>query len=200
MANAPFWPIRRQTVAGQFARGCPMREPDVMLTDYGLALECVFLAMFLGRLPTGRNGLGRAGIWFFVFLGLSAATGGTVHGFCPDQNSPVCRFLWQVTLQAIGLSAFSTWILGAGVLATGRTRRWLTIAAFPQIAFYTRQRTSDHAGVLDCIHDLFSRRAPVACRLLPRRLARRAPLASGRSFGLGIVLSIFLPPVHENWH
>ena len=114
-----------------------MSEPDVTLTDYGLALECAFLATFLGLAPACRKGLRCAGMFFFVFLGLSAATGGTVHGFCPDQNSPGCQLLWQLTLQSIGGAAFSTWILGAGILATGRTGRWLALAAFPQIALYS---------------------------------------------------------------
>jgi hypothetical protein len=113
-----------------------MSEPDVTLTDYGLAVECAVFAVLLRLTPTGRNGLRSAGICFFIFLGLSAATGGTVHGFCPEKRSPECQLLWQFTLQSIGLAAFSTWILGAGVLVTGRAGRWLALAAVPQIALY----------------------------------------------------------------
>ena len=114
-----------------------MREPDVTLTDYGLALECVVCAVTLGFAPTSRKGLRSAGVCFFVFLGLSAATGGTVHGFCPDEQSPECRLLWQLTLQSIGVAAFSTWVLAAGLLAAGRAGRWLALAAAPQIALYS---------------------------------------------------------------
>jgi hypothetical protein len=113
-----------------------MIEPDVTLTDYGLAVECAACAAFLGLTPTGRKGLRTAGMCFFIFLGLSAATGGTVHGFCTQKQSPECQVLWQLTLQSIGLAAFSTWILGAGILATGRAGRWLALAAFPQIVVY----------------------------------------------------------------
>jgi hypothetical protein len=114
-----------------------MSEPDVTLTDYGLALECAVCAAFLGLTPTVCKGLRSAGMFFFIFLGLSAVTGGTVHGFFPEKQSPEGQFLWQLTLQAIGLAAFSTWILGAGLFATGRAGRWLALAAVPQIALYS---------------------------------------------------------------
>lgn len=113
-----------------------MSEPDVTLTDYGLALECAVCAALLGLTPTVCKRLRSAGMFFFIFLGLSAATGGTVHGFCPEKQSPEGHFLWQLTLQSVGLAAFSTWILGAGLFATGRTGRWLAFAAVPQIALY----------------------------------------------------------------
>jgi hypothetical protein len=114
-----------------------MGEPDVTLTDYGLAAECAFCAAFLGFTPTGWKALRSAGFCFFIFHGIAAATGGTVHGFCPEMESLGCQFLWQLTLQSIGLAAFSTWILAAGVLATGRAGRWLALAAFPQIVLYS---------------------------------------------------------------
>ncbi len=74
---------------------------------------------------------------FFIFLGISAATGGTVHGFFPDAESPGCQFLWQLTLQAIGLAAFATWNVGAGILATGRLGRWLALAGVPLVVLYS---------------------------------------------------------------
>src|SRR5437016_2062948 len=114
-----------------------MSEPDVTLTDYGLALECAVCAAFLGLTPTVSKSLRSAGMFFFIFMGLSAATGGTIHGFFPEKQSPECRFLWQLTLQSVGLAAFSTWILGAGLFASGRTGRWLALAAIPQIALYS---------------------------------------------------------------
>jgi hypothetical protein len=112
-------------------------EPDVTLTDYGLALECAILAAFLGLTPTIRKWLRLAGMCFFIFLGLSAVTGGTVHGFCPDEHSPGCRFLWKLTLLSSGLAAVSIWTLGAGLLADGRAARLVALAAIPQIAVYS---------------------------------------------------------------
>jgi hypothetical protein len=114
-----------------------MSEPDVTLTDYGLAVECAFCAVLLGLTPTGSKVLRSAGLCFFLFHGLAAASGGTVHGFCPDTQSPGHRFLWQLTLQSLGLAAFSSWILGAGVLAAARPGRWLALAGVPQVAVYS---------------------------------------------------------------
>ncbi len=114
-----------------------MSEPDVTLTDYALALECAVCAAWLGLTPTSRRGLRNAAVLFFVFLGCSAATGGTVHGFYPDEGSPGYQFLWQMTLQAVGWASFSTWVLGAGIFATGRSGRWLALAGIPQIALFS---------------------------------------------------------------
>jgi hypothetical protein len=113
-----------------------MSEPDVTLTDYGLALECAMLAVILALTPTHRKPLRIAGMCFFIFLGLSAGTGGTVHGFCDQMQPSACQLLWKLTLLSVGLAAFSTWMLGAGLLATGRTGSWLALAAIPQIALY----------------------------------------------------------------
>jgi hypothetical protein len=119
------------------AEGVLVSEPDVTLTDYALALECAVCAAWLGLTPTSKTWLRNAGMLFFVFLGCSAATGGTVHGFCPDPNSSACQILWQLTLQAIGWASFSTWVLGAGILATGRTARRLALAGIPQIVLFS---------------------------------------------------------------
>jgi hypothetical protein len=176
-----------------------LSEPDVTLTDYGLAVECAVCAAFLARTPTGRNGLRTAGSCFFLFLGLSAATGGTVHGFCAGLRTAECRLLWQLTLESLGLVAFSTWVLGAGVLARGHTGRWLAFAAVPQVALYQHRRSLRHAAVLDRFRDLSSGGFLVAGWLLPRLLARRESILSRRSLGLGIVSGLFLDPVHEDW-
>ncbi|MFN0053244.1 MAG: DUF6962 family protein [Planctomycetales bacterium] len=113
-----------------------MLEQGVTLTDYGLALECVVCAALLARTKTSRTSLRAAGICFFLFLGVSTAAGGTVHGFFPDENSPPGRFLWNVTLQTLGLAAMSAWLLGAGFFAAGRKGHWLALAAFPQVGLY----------------------------------------------------------------
>lgn len=113
-----------------------MREPDVTLTDYGLTLECALLAILLGRLKDRNAIMKRAGVGFFTFMGLSAAFGGTVHGFCPEMTSTACRVLWQLTLQAIGLSAFSMWILGASLVARSGAGQLLGGLGLPALMLY----------------------------------------------------------------
>ena len=107
-----------------------MSEPDVTLTDYGLALECAICAMLLGRTPVGRRMVRVAGVGFYAFLGLSAAAGGTVQ-------ARACDLLWRFTLLMIGLAACSTWVLGVGVITSGRAVRGLALAAIPQCALYS---------------------------------------------------------------
>lgn len=113
-----------------------MSEPDVTLTDYGLAIECAICAVLLGLTASNRKGLRTAGMCFFVSLGLGAVIGGTVHGFCPDRESPACALLWKLTLESVGLAAFSAWTLGANTVASGRAGHWLALAAIPQIVIY----------------------------------------------------------------
>jgi len=87
-------------------------EPDVTLTDYGLAIMCAVFARLLLRQEVERPAL-RA--WFAVFFtAVSAASllGGTVHGFFPDITSAGHRALWPATLFAIGLAAAAAWMIG----------------------------------------------------------------------------------------
>lgn len=88
-------------------------EPDVTLTDYGLALECGLFALLLHR---SREGGDPAGIWFTVFFAALAAAslaGGTVHGFLHQQESLAHRVAWNATLIAIGVTALSAWMIGS---------------------------------------------------------------------------------------
>jgi hypothetical protein len=114
-----------------------MLEPDVTLTDYALAAECGVLALLLVRTTASSRGIRDAGIGFFACLGLSAATGGTVHGFCPDKQSAGCLVLWQATLQLVGLASASLWMVGAAMLSAGRKRRGLIVAAVPQFTTFS---------------------------------------------------------------
>ena len=88
-------------------------EPDVTLTDYGLALECALFAVLLARL---RDGAGPVRGWFLVFfaaLSLAALAGGTVHGFFYDEITLAYQVVWKTTLIAIGVVALSAWMIGS---------------------------------------------------------------------------------------
>jgi hypothetical protein len=104
-------------------------EPDVTLTDYGLAIECAVLATWiLGRSSPHRP----LRVWFASFfgtIGLAAVTGGTVHGFFPNEHSLGFRVLWPLTLLAIGGTAVSAWAIGGRLVLKEHWARRLTGAA-----------------------------------------------------------------------
>jgi len=115
-----------------------MLEPDVALTDYGLAAECGVFAGLLAMSPTSWTLLRSGAACYFGFLGLSAATGGTVHGFCPSKDAFACQVLWVATLQLIGLSAASLWTAAAALLNRDRgARHWWAWAAVPLFVVYS---------------------------------------------------------------
>jgi hypothetical protein len=104
-------------------------EPDVALTDFGLAAECV---LFAGWLQWGTLRDGPLRRWFvvlFAALGIGALLGGITHGFFADATSDVARAVWIATLIAIGVAALASWAVGAHVLLVKDTARWLVAAA-----------------------------------------------------------------------
>ena len=112
-----------------------MREPDVTLTDYGLAAECALFAVILVRRTSNQFALRRAAACFFFFLGLSAATGGTVHGFCSTADSGTCASLWVLTLLSVGLASASLWVTGA-MLHSQKAAKPLALLAVPLLIVY----------------------------------------------------------------
>jgi hypothetical protein len=82
-----------------------MTQPDVALTDFVLACECLVFAYLLK--PARTRPLALAFIVFFLSLALASAVGGTVHGFFEDPSTSGHRVLWTLTLFAIGVTAFS---------------------------------------------------------------------------------------------
>lgn len=113
-----------------------MNEPDVVLTDYALALECIVFVWWLHR-RGGKNSLLKK--WMHLFFGSLAAAslaGGTVHGFFPDRHSPGGLLLWKATLLAIGVTALAAWNLGGGLLFSSRGARWMARAAALQFLLY----------------------------------------------------------------
>lgn len=111
-------------------------EPDVTLTDYGLAIECAVLASLLWR--SGDAG-GPVRAWFTLFfasVGLAALMGGTVHGFFPDVETAGYRGLWSATLLAIGVAALAAWGAGARIQFAGALARRITMLAGLLLAGY----------------------------------------------------------------
>ena len=110
-------------------------EPDVTLTDYGLALECALLAFLLHR----TQNPGRLRKWFVVFfsaLSLASLTGGTTHGFLHDQSTIAHAVMWDGTLIAIGIAALSAWMIGARIVPGEKLRVWAPRLALALFAIY----------------------------------------------------------------
>jgi hypothetical protein len=114
-----------------------MTQPDVALTDYAVALECIVLIIFLPRGGVSAEGLR---CWFTVFLcSICAASvcGGTVHGFFLDKRTLGYAILWPATLLAMGVTALATWAIVANLLFPQRVVRWVLVAGGIQYALYS---------------------------------------------------------------
>jgi hypothetical protein len=111
-------------------------EPDVTFTDYGLAVECAVLTTWIVRLNTPDQRLRAWVATFFATIGLAALTGGTVHGFLPDERSLGFRVLWPLTLLAIGATAVSAWAIGTRLVLDERVERTLIRIVAAAFAVY----------------------------------------------------------------
>ncbi len=97
-------------------------EPDVTLTDLGLALEGAVFAWLLARPGTAGQPLRRWFVLFFAASAVAALLGAIVHGL----RAPL---LWPLVLFAIGVTAFAA--CGAGtamLLSTEAARRSMRLA------------------------------------------------------------------------
>ncbi len=113
-----------------------MTEPDVTLTDYGLALECAAFAVLLFRKATAQPRLRRWFALFFLSIGVAALAGGTVHGFFLDVRTTGRAILWPATMIALGSAALSTWAIGAHIQFSLRVVRLITLCATLVFAVY----------------------------------------------------------------
>ncbi len=111
-------------------------EPDVALTDFGLAIECAGMAAWLHwRAPAGRP-LRRWFVIFFAALGIGALLGGITHGFLPDIQSTIYRVTWNATLLVIGITALSAWAIGARLLFSKSAAKRVSVLAGSSFAMY----------------------------------------------------------------
>jgi hypothetical protein len=89
-----------------------LSEPDVALSDYGLAVESAALAWLARRRPSDP-GLAGPLTLFFASVAVAAGGGGTVHGFWSDAADGPGRVFWRVTLLALGATTWAAWAIGA---------------------------------------------------------------------------------------
>lgn len=111
-----------------------MLEPDVTLTDLGLALECAAFAWLLLRDPgtPPRRWFGA----FFAVLAAAAALGAAEHGFVADKASPAGAAVWTATLLAVGLAAVAGWGAAARLALGSRAARAVTAGVATAFAVY----------------------------------------------------------------
>jgi hypothetical protein len=109
-----------------------VREVDVTLTDYALALELGVLAVLLCRRSVADVVLRRRFGLFFAGSALAALTGGTVHGFMPDSS-----ILWVVSLVSLGVPAMAAWGISLRILAPRPWKAWLWRAAVAEFFVYS---------------------------------------------------------------
>jgi hypothetical protein len=111
-------------------------EPDVALTDFGLAAECAALAAWLHW----RSGAARPlQTWFVIFfsaVGIGAFLGGITHGFLADIQSTIYGVIWSATMLAIGLAAVASWAIGAHLLFSERAAKRVVLLAGSLFALY----------------------------------------------------------------
>ena len=113
-----------------------MTEPDVTLTDYGLALECAVFAWLVWRSRSGEGGVRPWMFLFFASLSASSLFGGTVHGFFLDPATSGHVVLWPLTLLGIGVTALSGWAIGAHLVIRPEAARWIIRVAVLQLMLY----------------------------------------------------------------
>jgi hypothetical protein len=113
-----------------------MSEPDVALTDYGLAIECALFVYLLQRRGRATAPLGAWLLLFFGSIGVASLAGGTVHGFFQEAGTTEWKVLWGIALVAIGATALAGWAIGAGLLFPTPTARRIQVAAGVAFAGY----------------------------------------------------------------
>ena len=113
-----------------------MTEPDVTLTDYGLALECAVFAWLIYRHGQRAGALRSWVVLFFAAAAVAPVCGGTVHGFFLDETSTGHAVLWPLSLLAIGVIALSGWSIGAQITLSRVLARWVVCVACLQLAVY----------------------------------------------------------------
>lgn len=113
-----------------------MTEPDVALTDFGLAIECGVLASLLARRAPAPGPLRFWFLLFFFCVGVAALLGGVLHGFLLEAPPELTEPIWLVVLTASGAAALACWAIGGRILFGARAARWVFLIALLLFALY----------------------------------------------------------------
>lgn len=108
-----------------------MTDPDVTITDFGLAALCAGLA----AASFGEPVVGSAYAGLFAALALAAFTGALWHGWFSGQNrGGPGGALWLATMLAVGAANLCLWLI-AGAVFAGHQGLFFTVA-LGQFAVY----------------------------------------------------------------
>ena len=108
-----------------------MKEPDVTITDFLLALQAFTFAVLIARTTSGTP-LQRWFVIFFSATAVASLAGGAVHGYYADS-----KILWRIVLIALGVVSTAAWAIGARLLFSDRVAWFITLAASVELGLYT---------------------------------------------------------------
>ena len=112
-------------------------EPDVTLTDFVLAIECAVFVLALTTTGHWDLPFQTAFIFFFAASSTASLSGGLVHGFYPNRDRGIGRFLWRTSLLTIGASAIAIWSIGTQLLFSPTVAEYITLGAVGIFLIYT---------------------------------------------------------------
>jgi hypothetical protein len=132
------WPLPGAEQNGISAGGgaVTLLEPDVALTDFGLAIECAGLAGWLHLRSVPGGPLRSSFVIFFAAVGMAALLGGATHGFLSDTQSEIYEVIWTGTLLVIGVAAVSSWAIGGRLLFSASDAKRVLVVAMSLFAIY----------------------------------------------------------------
>jgi hypothetical protein len=112
-----------------------VNEPDVVLTDFALSVECAGFALWL----RAHGARGAVAGWLVALFTASAAApllGGIYHALYTELDSPGARILWPTALFAVGVGALACWALAAHLALRASAARIVVLAAAAELAVY----------------------------------------------------------------
>jgi hypothetical protein len=171
-------------------------EPDVALTDFGLAIECAWLSVWLHWRTTADGSLRTWFVIFFAAVGVSALLGGVTHGFFSDTHSVKSAVIWSATLVSIGLAALSSWAIGGYLLfADSGAKRVLVFAGILFAIYVATILTASQSFAVAIVYYLPAAAFLLAAFVVTHLRHRRNHLVAGI---VGLVLSFAAAAIQQS--
>lgn len=167
-----------------------LTELSTLITDFILGAVAIGCAYALARAGV-RSTAARLWIGMLVFIGASAFTGGTAHGFRLMLRGASHAFLWKATLLSIGAATFFFGVSAWTVAFRGAVRRTMIALSGLQLLLYAAWILF-HADFryADFRYAVYNYGATMAVVLVVHgMLALRSKAAASRWIVAGIVVS-----------